>query len=99
MGAGAKRPPTCFSPVNSTNVGISRQNLLTFSFNSFAALVKNVKLLPIASPKLLNLNQDHSSEKVFFLVKSLESWRGDNFSHRNGTVAKRWSHEHIYNLT
>ena len=26
-------PPTSFSPVTSTNVGISSQNLLTFSFN------------------------------------------------------------------
>ena len=36
---GAKRPPTSFSPVTSTNVEISPQNLLTFSFNPFATLV------------------------------------------------------------
>ena len=36
---GQKGPPTSFSPVNSTNVGISPQNLLTFSFNPFAILV------------------------------------------------------------
>ena len=36
---GAKSPPTSFSPVTSPNVGISPQNLLTFSFNPFATLV------------------------------------------------------------
>ena len=30
---------TSFSPITSTNVGISPQNLLTFSFNPFATLV------------------------------------------------------------
>ena len=33
---GAKRPPTSFSPVISTNVGIRPQNILTFAFNPFA---------------------------------------------------------------
>ena len=61
-----KRPPTSFSPVTSTNVGF-----LTFSFNPFATLVQNFKFLPSASPNLLNLNQDHSSKKAIFLVKSL----------------------------
>ena len=37
-GGGQKRPPTRFSPVTSTNVGITSQNLLTFSFNPFATL-------------------------------------------------------------
>ena len=68
---GRKGPPTSFSPVTSTNVGISPQNFLTFSFNLFDTLVKNVKFLPSVSPKLLNLNQDHSSKIVVFLVKSL----------------------------
>ena len=36
---GAKRPPTNFSPVTSTNVEIRPKNFLTFSFNSFATLV------------------------------------------------------------
>ena len=35
-GGGVKKvPPTNFSPVTSTNVGISPQNFLTFSFNPF----------------------------------------------------------------
>ena len=36
---GKKGPPTSFFPVTSTNVGISPQNFLTFSFNPFATLV------------------------------------------------------------
>ena len=39
-GGGPKSPlpPTSFSPVTSTNVGVRPQNFLTFSFNPFAAL-------------------------------------------------------------
>ena len=55
--SGAKKPPSSsFSSVTSTNIGISRQNFLTFSFNPFAKLVEKFKLVPSASPKLLNLN-------------------------------------------
>ena len=61
--------PTSFSSVTSAKVGISIQKFLTFSFNPFATLVKNVKFLPSASPKLLNLNQGHPSKKAVFLVK------------------------------
>ena len=60
-----------FSPVTSTNVKISQQNFLTFSFNPFDTLVLNFKFLPSASPNLLNFNQDRSSKKAVFLVKSL----------------------------
>ena len=42
------------------------QNLLTLSFDTFATLVQNFKAMPSASPKLLNLNQDHLSKKCFF---------------------------------
>ena len=39
-GGGIKKtPPTSFSPVTSTNVGISPQNFLTFSYNLFGTLV------------------------------------------------------------
>ena len=34
-----KDPPSSFSPLTSTNVGISTQNFLTFSFNRFATLL------------------------------------------------------------
>ena len=50
---GKKATPTRFSPVTSTNVGISSQNFLTFSFNPFF-------------PKLMNLNQHHPAKKVVF---------------------------------
>ena len=66
-----KMPPTSFSQVISTNVGFGPQNFLTFSFNPFATLVQNFKFVSSASPKLLNLNQDHCWKKVIFLVKSL----------------------------
>ena len=36
---GPKKLTTSFSPVTSAKVGISSQNFLTFSFNSFATLV------------------------------------------------------------
>ena len=68
---GQKVPPTGFSPVTSTNVGISPQNFLTLSFYPFVTMLQNFKFVPSASPKLLNLNQDHPSKKVVFLVKSL----------------------------
>ena len=55
-GGGKKAPPTSFSLVASTNVGINPKNFLTFSFNPFATLVENFKLGPSASAKLLNLN-------------------------------------------
>ena len=71
-GGGQKAPPpTSLFPVTSTNVRISPQNVLIVSFNPFATLVQNLKFLPSASPTLLNLNQDHSSKKAIFLVKSL----------------------------
>ena len=53
-------PPTSLSPVTSINVGLTPKNFLTFSFNPFATLVSNFKVIPNTSPKLLNLNQDHS---------------------------------------
>ena len=63
-----KGPPrsTRFSPVTSTNVGISTQNFQTLSFNPFALLVWNFKFEPSVSPKLSNLNQDYPSKKWFF---------------------------------
>ena len=36
---GQKNPPTSFSPVTPTNVEISPQKFLTFSFNPFATLM------------------------------------------------------------
>ena len=50
---GGQKTPTSFSPVTRKNVGITPQNFLTFSFNPFATLVQNFKVIPSASPKLL----------------------------------------------
>ena len=71
VGVGTKMPPTRFSPVTSTNVGFVPQNFLTFSFNPFVTLVQNIKFVPSASLKLLNLKRDQRSKKVIFLVKFL----------------------------
>ena len=72
MEGGAKRSPrTSFSPLTSTNVRCDPQNFLAFNSNPFATLVQNFKFVTSASPKLLNLNQDHPSKKAIFLVKSL----------------------------
>ena len=70
-GGGKKDPLTSFSFVTSTNVGFSPKNILAFSFNPFATLVYNFKFLPSVNPKLMNFNQDHSSKKAVYLVKSL----------------------------
>ena len=49
---GKKAPPTSFSPATSTNVEISPQNFMTFSFNPFSHT--GVKFQVSASPELLN---------------------------------------------
>ena len=94
---GQKGPPYQFSPVTSTNVRISPQNFLTFSFNAFGRLVQNLKFIPSASPKLFNLNLDDSSKAVF-LIKSLYNWGYDNFFCTNARVTKLWSHDSIHNI-
>ena len=43
-------------------------------------LILNFKAIPSASPKLLNLNQEHFWEKLFFMIKSSWNWGYDNFS-------------------
>ena len=61
-------PPTPhhFSPVTFANVRTSPQSFLTFGFIPFATLVLNFKTIARASPKLLNLNQEHPSKNCFF---------------------------------
>ena len=65
-----KNPPTSFSPVTSTNVGISPKNVLTFIFNPFATLVQNLKVTQ-CQPQIIELELRLPSKKVVFLVKSL----------------------------
>ena len=95
---GSKRSPTSFSHVTSTNVGFSVQNIPTFNFNPFVTLVENFKVVASASPKWLNLNQDHPSKKQFFWSNPYQIEVMIIFSHRNATVTKLWSHNHIYNI-
>ena len=75
MGGGGQKVPLppviSFSSLTFANVGISPKKFLAFSFNPFGTLVQNFKFAPSATPKLLNLNQDHPSKKAIFLVKSL----------------------------
>ena len=93
-------PSTSFSFVSPTkeNVGFGPKNFWTFSFNIFSTLMQNFKFVPSASPKLLNLNQDHPSNKSDFSGQILINWGYDNFSHRNAAVTKFWSHYQIYNI-
>ena len=63
--------PTSFFPCNFYKRMNEPQNFLTFGFKPFSKLVQNVMTIPHASPKLLNLKQDHPSKKVIFLVKLL----------------------------
>ena len=90
--AGQKK---CLLPVGSTVtssiVGISPQTFLIFCFNHFATLVWNIKFIPGTTLELLNLNQDHTLKKPSFLVKPLQNWSYDNFSHRNVRVGNLWS--------
>ena len=58
----------------------------------------NIGAIPIVSPNLLNLNQDHPSEKVIFLAKSLWNRGCDNVSRKNARATKLWSHDYIYNI-
>ena len=57
---------TDFYPLTFPNVRVSPHNSLNFSSNLFATLLENFKAIPSASPKLSDLNQDHSSQKYFF---------------------------------
>ena len=66
-----KGPLPVFPQVYSANVGIGLQNLLTFSLNPFVVQSEILKVIPSASPKLLNLNQKHPSKKLIFLNKVL----------------------------
>lgn len=85
----------CLLPVSSTVtssiVRISPQTFLIFCFNHFATLVSNIKFIPGTSLKLLNLNQDHTLKKPSFLVKPLQNWSYNSFSHRNIRVGNLWS--------
>ena len=56
-GSGQKCTPTSFSSVTSANVGISRKNIPSFSFNPLASQIIELEPRPLL-------------KKAFFLVKS-----------------------------
>ena len=93
--------PTSFSPVSSKNVGICLQNILTSCFNLFDALLENVKAIPSASPKLLNLNQEHPSKNCFFLWKfykieschAIFTWHYLQYNLSHVVKFSSWRHE------
>ena len=60
----AKSPSTSLYPVTYTNLEVSPQNFLTFSFNTFATLA-----IPSASPKLLKYNLSHVTKLEPRLLK------------------------------
>ena len=88
---------TSFLPVTSTSVGLSSKTFLTLSLNGFATL-KTSREIHEPVPKLLSLNQEYPSKKLFFLVKSFQNWGYDKFFHTNAAVTKLWSHGRIYNI-
>ena len=89
---GAKKSPISFSPVTSTNVGISSQKF-TLNFTTFATLISNFKIIPSASLKSLKLNQEHPLKKLFLWSNSykivvmitslIEMLELQNFGHMN----------------
>ena len=108
-GFGLKGPPTSFPPVTSTNIVFGPQNFLAFSFNPFLTLVQNFKFVPSASPKLLNLNQDHLSKKRFFwtnvykidlmITFLIETPQLPNFNQMNKSIIWFESRDRIFLVT
>ena len=70
---------------------IFEKTFLSFNLDPFATLLQNIIAITCTSPKLLNLNREHSSKKSVFLVKL----SCDNLSCGN---AKPWSHDHLFNI-
>ena len=71
---------------------IFEKTFLSFNLDPFATLLQNIIGITCTSPKLLNLNREHSSKKSVFLVKL----SCDNLSCEN---AKPWSDDHLFNIT
>ena len=65
-GGSAIRPPTTSSPVTFAKVGISPKNFWLLISTLLTHLCKISRPYVSASPKLLNLNQEHPSKNVFF---------------------------------
>ena len=70
---GGKKTPSYHLNFSATfpRVGTCPENFKNFSFNTFATLLSNYKVISTTIPKSLNLNQDHSSKKLAFMVRLL----------------------------
>ena len=67
----SKRCPLQFFFCNFSKVGVTSKSSLASSFNPFDTMMSIFKAIPGTTPKLLNLNQDHLSKKLIYLVKLL----------------------------
>ena len=65
-GEGKKAPPTSFSLVTSTNVGLGPQNFLTFSFNPFATLEQNFKFFTYCQSQIIELEPRPPLKESYF---------------------------------
>ena len=84
-----------FSPVTSSSVEISFHNFLIFSFDRFGTMLLIVEVIPSTCPECLKLNKDQPSKNM---AKFIQNWNYDNFSQRNASVTKLWSHDPLYNI-
>ena len=55
-----------FSHVTSTNEGNSHQKFLTFSFNAYATMVSNFKVIPSPSPQIIEPETRPPFKKVLY---------------------------------
>ena len=91
-------PLTIFSPLTSTNVGISSK---TFWFLVLTLLLRRCNISSPYHMAVLNYwtwIKITSQKKFVFPVKSSSNWNYDNLSHINARVTKFWSHDRIYNI-
>ena len=99
-GGGGKKAVYQFFPCNFYKRRNYPKNFWLLVLTLLPYLCKVSKLYLSASPKLLDLNQEHPSKKLVFLIKSLYNCSYNNFSHRNARFTKTlvsWPHLQ-YNL-
>ena len=65
-GGGAKRPPTSFSPVTSTNIGIKPRNFLIFSLTHFPHRCRILSLYLVLFPNYWTWAKINPQQKWFF---------------------------------
>ena len=55
-------------------------------------MVYNFKATTSASLELFKLNQGHASKKLVFLVKTLQNWGYNSYSHKKMLVLPKFAH-------